>query len=196
MKFKLFASKGDAPKGDAPKGDAAASRRRSLGFLVKFVVLLIVFYFVVAAKPVNDNVIVPFTGWIATASGVVLNAIGEKVVVQGTAIQAGTFGVNIENGCNGVETALLLAAAVLAYPARWRQRLTGFFLGFLAIQLLNLIRVVSLVWIGHHRPALFDSSHTVIWQSAVVMFGVLIFLLWASRQKPRPAVSAEEKAGR
>jgi len=60
---------------------------------------------------------------------------------------------------------------------------------------LNLIRVVSLVWIGRHRPALFDSSHTVIWQSAVVLFGVLIFLFWASRQRPRPA-NAEEKAGR
>ena len=67
--------------------------------------------------------------------------------------------------------------------------------GFLGIQVLNLIRVVSLVWIGRHRPALFDSSHTVIWQSAVVLFGVLIFLFWASRQRPRPA-NAEEKAGR
>jgi exosortase H (IPTLxxWG-CTERM-specific) len=185
MKFKLLASKGDP-----------GSRRRSLGFLVRFVLFLVVFYFLVAAKPVNDHAIVPFTSWIATASGKVLNALGERVTVQGTEIHSGSFGVNIENGCNGVETALLLAAAVLAFPAGWRQRLTGFLLGFLAIQVLNLIRVVSLVWIGRHRPALFDSSHTVIWQSAVVMFGVLIFLLWASRQKPGPAAKPEEKAGR
>jgi exosortase H (IPTLxxWG-CTERM-specific) len=185
MKFKLLASKGEP-----------GSRRRSLGFLVRFVLFLVVFYFLVAAKPVNDHAIVPFTSWIATASGKVLNALGERVTVQGTEIHSGSFGVNIENGCNGVETALLLAAAVLAFPAGWRQRLTGFFLGFLAIQVLNLIRVVSLVWIGRHRPALFDSSHTVIWQSAVVMFGVLIFLLWASRQKPGPAAKPEEKAGR
>ena len=185
MKFKLLASKGEP-----------GSRGRSLGFLVRFVIFLVVFYFLVAAKPVNDHAIVPFTSWIATASGKVLNAIGEPVTVQGTEIHSGSFGVNIENGCNGVETALLLAAAVLAFPAGWRQRLTGFFLGFLAIQVLNLIRVVSLVWIGRHRPALFDSSHTVIWQSAVVMFGVLIFLLWASRQRPGPAAKPEEKAGR
>ena len=185
MKLKLLASKGDP-----------ASRQRSLGFLVRFVLFLVVFYFLVAAKPVNDHAIVPFTGWIATASGKVLNALGERVTVQGTEIHSGPFGVNIENGCNGVETALLLAAAVLAFPAGWRQRLAGFFLGFLAIQVLNLIRVVSLVWIGRHRPALFDSSHTVIWQSAVVMFGVLIFLLWASRQRPRPAAKPEENAGR
>jgi exosortase H (IPTLxxWG-CTERM-specific) len=184
VKFKLLPSKGDP-----------GARQRSFGFLLRFVLFLVVFYFLVAAKPVNDHVIVPFTGWIASASGTVLNALGEKATVQGTEIQSGSFGVNIENGCNGIETALLLAAAVLAFPAGWRQRLTGFLLGFLGIQVLNLIRVVSLVWIGRHRPALFDSSHTVIWQSAVVLFGVLIFLFWASRQRPRPA-NAEEKAGR
>jgi len=178
MTFKLMPSQGDP-----------GARQRSFGFLLRFVL------FLVAARPVNDHVIVPFTAWIASASGSILSALGEQATVQGTVIHSGSFSVNIENGCNGVETALLLAAAVLAFPAGWRQRLTGFLLGFLGIQVLNLIRVVSLVWIGRHRPALFDSSHTVIWQSAVVLFGVLIFLFWASRQRPRPA-NAEEKAGR
>jgi exosortase H (IPTLxxWG-CTERM-specific) len=177
----------------SPEGSAA--RRRSLGFLARFVVLLVAFYLVVASHPVNDAMIVPFTGWIARTSGKVLNVLGERVTVTGTEIQAIGFGVNIENGCNGVETALLLAAAVLAFPARWRQRLIGFFFGFLAIQVVNIIRVVSLVWIGRHKPALFDSSHTVIWQSAVVLFGVLIFLLWASRQTRRAPALPEEKAG-
>lgn len=180
--------------GNSPEG--AAARRRSLGFLARFVVFLVVFYLIVASHPVNDAVIVPFTGWIARASGAVLNALGEKVTVTGTEIRAIGFGVNIENGCNGVETALLLAAAVLAFPARWQQRLIGFFFGFLAIQAVNIIRVVSLVWIGRHRPALFSSSHTVIWQSAVVLFGVLLFLFWASRQTRRPAAIPEEKAER
>ena len=185
MKLKISQSTGDP-----------ATKRRSLGFLLRFVLLLLVFYFIVASRPVNDRVIVPFTAGIATVSGKILAGIGEPVRVSGTEIHSGTFGVNIENGCNGVETALLLAAAVLAFPAGWRQRLTGFLLGFVAIQLLNLVRVVSLVWIGRHRPALFDSSHTVIWQSAVVLFGVLLFLFWASRQTRRPAPSPEERASR
>lgn len=172
---------------------APGSQRRSLGFLLRFLLFLLVFYLVVASHPVNDYVIVPFTGAIARASGSILRVIGEPVTVTGTEIRSSTFSVNIENGCNGVETALLLAAAVLAFPAGWRQRLLGFFLGFVAIQLVNLVRVVSLVWIGRHRPALFDSSHTVIWQSAVVLFGVLLFLFWASRQTRRTAPSPEEK---
>jgi exosortase H (IPTLxxWG-CTERM-specific) len=100
-------------------------------------------------------------------------------------ISGGGFAVNIENGCNGVETALLFASAVLAFPAPWRARLLGAVAGLLAIQVVNCIRVVSLFWIGRHYPKFFQSSHTVVWQSAVVLFGVVLFFLWAARQ-PRP----------
>ena len=172
-----------------------AARRRSLGFLARFLGLLVVFYLAVAARPVNDAVIVPFTAGIARVSGAMLNVLGEAVTVAGTEIRSPSFAVNIENGCNGVETALLFGSAVLAFPAPWKRRLLGLALGFAAIQAVNLVRVISLFWIGAHRPSLFSASHTVLWQSAVVLCGVLLFLLWASRIERRPAAVAE-KAGR
>jgi exosortase H (IPTLxxWG-CTERM-specific) len=153
--------------------------RRSLSFLARFVGLLILFYFLVAWRPINDAVIVPFTAAIASVSGGILNVLGERVTVAGTEIRAPGFAVNIENGCNGIETVLLFGAAVLAFPASARRRALGFVVGFFAIQALNFVRVVSLFWIGSHHPALFSSSHTVIWQSVVVLFGVLLFLAWA-----------------
>ena len=167
------------------KGRASANRR-SLGFLATFVALLVASYFLVASRPVNDAVIVPFTAGVARVSAAVLNLLGENVVVNGTEIRSATFAVNIENGCNGIETALLFGSAVLAFPAPWKRRLVGLLLGFAAIQAINLVRVVSLFWIGAHRPALFSSSHTVLWQSIVVLCGVLLFLLWASREQRRP----------
>ncbi|HEX9149009.1 MAG TPA: exosortase H [Thermoanaerobaculia bacterium] len=178
--------------------DPVSARRRSVGFLVRFVVLLVVFYLIVASRPVNDAVIVPFTAGIASVSGKLLNVLGERAEVVGTEIRSSSFGVNIENGCNGVETALLFGAAVLAFPASWKRRLLGLIAGFVAIQVLNLFRVISLFWIGLHRPALFSSSHTVIWQSVVVLFGVLLFLVWASRERRLSAESssAGERPGR
>lgn len=178
--------------------DPVSSRRRSVGFLVRFVVLLVVFYLIVASRPVNDAVIVPFTAGIASVSGKLLNVLGERAEVVGTEIRSSSFGVNIENGCNGIETALLFGAAVLAFPASWKRRLLGLVAGFIAIQVLNLFRVISLFWIGLHRPALFSSSHTVIWQSVVVLFGVLLFLVWASRERRLSAESssAGERPGR
>jgi exosortase H (IPTLxxWG-CTERM-specific) len=171
------------------------ANRRSAFFLARFLGLLVLFYVIVAIRPVNDAVIVPFTAGVARVSGGVLRLLGEPVTVEGTAIRSSSFSVEIENGCNGVETALLFGSAVLAFPAPWRRRGAGLVLGFVAIQFINLVRVVTLFWIGAHRPALFGSSHTVLWQSIVVLCGVLMFLAWAIReQRVRAAATAREGA--
>jgi exosortase H (IPTLxxWG-CTERM-specific) len=159
----------------------ASARRRSFGFLARFLLLLLAFYALVAWRPVNDRAVVPFTAGIARAGGWILNRMGERVTVEGTRIGSAAFSVNVENGCNGIETALLFGSAVLAYPAPWAWRAAGLAIGFAAIELVNLMRVVSLFWIGAHRRELFTTSHTVLWQSAVVLVGVLLFLLWATR---------------
>ena len=168
-------------------------RRESLAFLACFGVLLVLFYVAIALRPMNDAVVVPFTAAIARVSGSILNALGEPAAVAGTEIRAPAFAVQIENGCNGLETVLLFTAAVLSFPAPWKRRLAGLLLGFTAIELVNLVRVVSLFWIGVHRPALFSASHTVLWQSLVVLFGVLLFLSWAARARPAGPAAAERR---
>ena len=166
-------------------GIGPTGRRSPARFLLLFGVLLAVFYVLVGIRPVNDHVVVPFTGVVARASAAVLRAIGEEVSVAGTVITSPRFSVNIENGCNGIETALLLAAAVFAFPASARQVAAGLLAGFAAIQVVNLVRVVSLFWIGVHRPAWFGPAHTLIWQTLVVLVGVGFFVLWAGRVAKR-----------
>jgi exosortase/archaeosortase family protein len=72
-------------------------------------------------------------------------------------------------------------AAVLAFPATWRSRLIGLALGILAIQIVNLVRVVALFLTGVYFPRIFVSSHTVIWQTIVILFGTLLWIFWANR---------------
>jgi exosortase H (IPTLxxWG-CTERM-specific) len=163
--------------------EARGARRRSLAFLARFGALLVAFYAALAFRPVDRAVVVPFTAAIARGGAAILSALGEPVAVEGTEIRSPAFAVRIENGCNGLETVLLYAAAVLAFPASWKRRALGLAAGFAAIQAFNLVRVVSLFWIGAHRAELFASSHTVIWQSLVVLFGILLFVLWAARAR-------------
>ena len=169
---------------------------RSLLFLARFGILLVVFYFLVAWRPINDAVIEPFTAGIASVSTALVNAVGEPATVAGTEIRSAGFAVNIENGCNGVETLLLFVSAILAFPAALRWKAIGLLAGFAAIEILNLVRVVSLFWIGRHHPLLFSSAHTVIWQSVVVLFGVLLFLLWAARPTAAAALAGPRRGGR
>lgn len=159
--------------------------RRELTFLAAFILLLGTSFTVISINWVNDHAVEPFTGGIARLSGAALNLLGQHVGLRGTVIQGPRFAVNIRNGCNGVEAMLIFLAAVLAFPASWRSRLAGLGLGILAIQVVNLVRVVSLYLTGAYLPRLFDASHTVIWQSVVILFGVLLWVFWANRLPPR-----------
>lgn len=169
------------PSPSAPQGSLWQRNRREITFLVLFMVLLGGGFTLVSLNQVNDAVIVPFTAGIARASGAVLDLLGQNVTMQGTIIRSPRFAVNIKNGCNGVEAMLIFLAAVLAFPAPWRSRLAGLALGILAIQIVNLIRVVALFLTGVYFPKLFDTSHTVIWQTVVILFGVLLWIFWANR---------------
>jgi len=155
--------------------------RREIQFLVLFVVLLGGGFTLISLNWVNDHVVEPFTGQIAQASGAVLGVVGQPVERNGTILRNARFAVNIRNGCNGVEAMLIFLAAVLAFPASWKSRLAGLGIGILAIQVVNLIRVVALFLTGVYFPRIFDTSHTVIWQTIVILFGVMLWIFWANR---------------
>jgi exosortase H (IPTLxxWG-CTERM-specific) len=161
--------------------------RKEIQFLVLFVALLGAGFTLISVHWVNDHVIEPFTGGIARTSGAALNLLGQHVTMQGTVIRSSRFAVNIRNGCNGVEAMLIFLAAVLAFPASWKSRLAGLALGILAIQVVNLIRVVALFLTGIYFPKIFDTSHTVIWQTIVILFGVVLWIFWANRFATPPA---------
>jgi exosortase H (IPTLxxWG-CTERM-specific) len=177
------------PKSPAPaEGSFWQRNRRELTFLIVFVALLGGGFTLISLNWVNDNVVEPFTAGIARVSAGVLNVLGQNVRMTGTVIRSPRFGVNIRNGCNGVEAMLIFLAAVLAFPATWKSRLTGLGLGILAIQVINLIRVVALFLTGVYFPKLFDTSHTVVWQTIVILFGVVLWIFWANRfATPPPA---------
>lgn len=164
--------------------------RQEVRFLALFLVLLLGSFTLIAWTPVNDRVIEPFTAGVAVVSGQALDLLGQETRMEGTVIRSTRFAVNIRNGCNGIETMLIFGAAVLAFPAPWKARLAGLAFGMVAIQLVNLVRVVALFLTGVYFPSFFDSSHTVVWQTIVILAGVALWILWAQRVAPRQEPAA------
>lgn len=155
--------------------------RRETAFLLRFLGLLGLFFLLVAPKPLNDALVEPFTAAVARVGSAACRLLGEETVTSGTRISSPRFAVEIKNGCNGLETVLIFAAAVLAFPVPWRLRLAGLVSGLVAIQAVNTIRIASLFLIGIHWPSLFDESHNVVWQVIVLLFGIAFFVIWAER---------------
>ena len=159
-------------------------QRPQVLFLLKFFVILVAAYLLIAWHPVNDHVIVPFTAAIARMSTVLLNVIGESATVNGTVIGSTKFAVNINNGCNGVEAMLILLASIVAFPASLKARAIGLALGALAIQVINAIRIVTLFLLGAHYPRVFEMFHTAVWQILVILSAIIFFLIWSARVGP------------
>ena len=158
-------------------------------FLVKFGVLLLLFYVAVSLRPVDQHVIVPFTQGITQISGSVLRLLGQKVTVTGTVI-SGAFAVDIHNGCNGIEAIVFVCAAMFAFDAPVAKRLLGALLAAVILQTLNIIRIVTLYLIGLKRPEIFETAHLAIWQTLMFAAAVFLFLAWTSRVAPRNAAAS------
>ena len=88
------------------------------------------------------------------------------------------FGVSIEPGCNGVEACIVLFAAIVAFPASWRHRTWGLALGFLAVQGLNVIRVISLFYLGQWSDTAFRIAHEYMWQGMIMLDVLVVWLIW------------------
>jgi exosortase H (IPTLxxWG-CTERM-specific) len=165
-------------------------RRPDTRFLILFLTILGVSFTVIALRPVNDAVVVPYTAFIARVSGTTLRLFGEQATVSGCVVSSPRFAVTIFNGCNGLITSLIFVSGVLAFPARWPAKVIGVVGGLLAIQLINLVRIVSLFFIGIFFPTLFNDAHTSIWQSVVILAGVGLWIAWAhflARPEQRPS---------
>lgn len=153
-------------------------------FLIRYLIFLSVGFFVLALRPVNDHVVNPYTTFVAYEARFALNLLGENAQVEGQVLSSPRFAVQIYNGCNGLEAILVFVAGVLAFPAPWRNRGLGILLGVLAIQVVNTVRVVSLFYIGIFKPQWFAVSHVFIWQSLIILVGVVLWLVWVHRYAP------------
>jgi exosortase H (IPTLxxWG-CTERM-specific) len=94
--------------------------------------------------------------------------------------------VAIEAGCNGVEAAIVLVAAMLAFPAPWRYRAIGIAIGIAAVQILNIVRVISLFYIGQWDFAVFEWAHQYVWQALIMLDVLVVWLIWVRRVPAAP----------
>lgn len=149
-------------------------------FVFTFTFLLLALFTIELLDPVQAAVIQPFTGWLADISAALIMPFDEHVRAYGRIIsdsQTG-FAVSIEAGCNGVEAAIVLIAGVLAFPAPWRQKLLAIGGGFLAIQVMNVARIISLFYLGQWNLDLFTWMHLYLWPVLIMLDVLVVFLIY------------------
>lgn len=151
-----------------------------LRFLLTFVALLAGLLAAELLQPVQQVLVQPWTAMLASTSAAVVQAFDSSVIAEGIVLRSSSngFGVAIEPGCNGIEASVVLVAAMLAFPASWRQKLVGIGLGLLAVQGVNLVRIVSLFYLGQWRADAFEFAHLYLWQALIMLDVLVVWLFW------------------
>jgi exosortase H (IPTLxxWG-CTERM-specific) len=169
------------------------SRWVALRFLAGFAAISILGIASLLIEPIDTGLIQPFSHVLAAASALVINLFGGDALANGVVlnlVKAGG-GVEIANGCNAIEASILLAAAILAFPARIGHRLIGAALGILMLQVVNLLRIISLLYLNRYAPSWFDFFRLYLWDALIMLDGLLIFLVWHRWQdRPRRIAAA------
>lgn len=149
-------------------------------FLIVFMLAQAGLFGLEMLQPVQQQVILPWTSLIADLSGWLMSFFDASVIASGKVISHSLngFAVSIEPGCNGVEAMIVLLAAIGAFPSPWRYKFKGLIWGFVAIQGLNLLRIISLFYLGQWSRELFDWAHLYIWQALIMLDALVVFLIW------------------
>ncbi|HWR20753.1 MAG TPA: exosortase H [Verrucomicrobiae bacterium] len=146
-----------------------------------FFVCIIVFYTLLRTSIMREIIGHPLALAFAAVSGFILNLLSLKTTASGTLLQVEGFAARVDDVCTGVFVVAIYCAAVLAYPSQIKEKLKGVLLGTSVIFSLNLIRVVSLMFIGRFFPSFFETAHLLIWQSLIIFAALLAWIYWTER---------------
>ena len=152
-------------------------------FFVLFLVLLALLFALELTPWAQAWFIVPWTNALANISTSIVTVFDPNVVATGKVMRStlNGFAVSIEAGCNGVEATIVLLAAMLAFPAPWMHKGIGLAIGIVAVQGLNVIRVISLFYLGQWNHDVFEWAHLYVWQALIMLDVLIVWLIWVRR---------------
>lgn len=165
-------------------------------FFILFLVIQAVLFGLELTPPVQRYFVVPWTDMVAATSAWLVKLFDPQVLARGKVLQSSSngFAVSIEAGCNGVEATIVLVAAILAFPASWTRKLIGVAVGVVAVQGLNILRVISLFYLGQWSFKVFEWAHLYVWQALIMLDVLIVWLLWV-RALPRPEATSVPVTG-
>lgn len=171
-------------------------RFRGLVYIVSFALLTVGAMALLIVPSVDAGFTQPFTRGLVVVCAGVMNLFGAGVVASGVVLSFAhaSGAVMVSSGCNGVEVCILFAAAIAPFPASIRARIVGIVVGVAAIQILNLVRIISLLFLARFAQSLFDFFHLFFWDAFIMLDAVVLFLVWHHWQAKRWPVGTWQEA--
>jgi archaeosortase B (VPXXXP-CTERM-specific) len=162
------------------KSKASKAILRFVLLFIGLLILLIILFSLTADKFLSSPI---EKLEIATAHlvGLVLNLFGMGAQVSQKFLSLKNFSVEIIAECTGLYEVFIFLAAMLAYPASFKKKLWGVFLGIPFIFLVNILRMVVITVVSNYRPSAFEFMHLYFWQVALILILLSAWILWIEK---------------
>ncbi|MBF0235480.1 MAG: archaeosortase/exosortase family protein [Desulfamplus sp.] len=149
-------------------------------FILTYILLMSLFLLLIGMESITNIIDINgiYTTMIITLSAFFINCFGEAKVLSGSIIQLNNVALNVGFGCNGLEAFMIYIAAILSFPATKFDKLAGIVIGFIILQVINILRIVALGLVGIYLQEYFDYFHIYVAQGMMIVVSFIIFLLW------------------
>ena len=105
--------------------------------------------------------------------------LGEDASVYRSSISSPRYSVEVQHGCNALLPTALFVSAALASPVAFALKIPGIVIGTIALMLMNLVRIVSMFYLGIYMPKSFNMMHAHVWPGIFICFSLLLWIAWA-----------------
>lgn len=150
--------------------------KQLLRFLVIFGFVLGVLYILT----IQFESYVPIFNMSATSATLVelLNLFGLQASINSSGVSISNFALEIVRQCTGLFEVITLIAAVSAYPASLMNKMKGLAIGIPLIYIFNIVRLISLAYVGIFSFSLLEIIHDYVLQITFFSFVVFIWFFW------------------
>ena len=90
--------------------------------------------------------------------------------------------------CTAYNFYLFVIFLSLFSPVKWKQKITTLVIFLLAVFVVNNLRFITVGYIGKYSQSMFHYVHDYLWN---ILFGFMVFLIWAWRYKDTLKVNDE-----
>jgi exosortase H (IPTLxxWG-CTERM-specific) len=143
-------------------------------------------YYALALTPFCERLLYSYLEVNARVTGALLNWLGQNCRVSGVSVRSPHFAIAIRRGCDAVEPAWFFCAALIAFPGAFRRKALGMLAGVSLLLALNLVRIVSLYFIGWRFPGFFNTAHLELWPTLFILAAMVLWLGWIAWMQSEP----------
>jgi exosortase family protein XrtF len=163
---------------------------------ILYLVLFLIYQYVVRQQTFYDQ---KFISHIITSAEFIVNLFGVKTFTRLQDIDMqligidGSTGVWVGSNCNAITLFSLFSVFILAYPGHQKSKLWYIPLGIITIHILNILRVIALMFIGRYLPPEYLMfNHTYTFTFIVYAYIFWLWIIWINKFSNKEVKQANE----